>query len=76
MFSERNPISVQYPNVFNMLTNMLWSSDRAEGEEDYDFVYQLNISEQGKAVWAVRSELSLSISLFRLPLHSDVARRY
>ena len=72
--NKLNAISVQYPNIFNMLSKVLWPSDRPEGEEDYDFVYRLNISEEGRTE-ARQSVHSLSLSLFRLPLHSDVATR-
>ena len=45
-----------------MLSKVLWPSDRAEGEEDYDFVYQLNISDQGRALCGVTVSQSHSLS--------------
>ena len=39
---------VQYTNIFSMLSSVLWPSDRPLTDQDYDFVYPLNMSEHGE----------------------------
>ena len=39
-----------------MLSSVLWPSDHPEGVEDYDFVYQLNMSEHGTGHWAQQGQ--------------------
>ena len=39
---------VQYTNIFSMLSSVLWPSDRPLSDQDYDFVYPLNMSEHGE----------------------------
>ena len=43
-------ICPQYSNIFSMLSNVLWPSDKPRDDTDYDFVYpmHLNMSEQGQ----------------------------
>ena len=38
----------QYTNIFSMLSSVLWPSDRPLTDQDYDFVYPLNMSEHGE----------------------------
>ena len=54
-----------------MLSNVLWPSEQSQGEQDYDFVYQLNMSELGKMTECVTTV----DNMFRFPRHSHVASR-